>query len=81
MPITSLARTSRLTARQVKTLPYKWSDPRKGPYVNVAYAFAERTGNGALGDARQGTREAGQAMIGTAVDRTVEFLNDFLSRD
>jgi creatinine amidohydrolase len=73
-----IVKTDNLAPGDVVPLPYRWSDPRLGPSVTVGYTFSERTKNGALGDARAGTREAGEQIIDAAVERTVEFLTDFL---
>lgn len=46
----------------------------------VPRSFAERTGNGAFGDATQATERAGEEIVAAAVDRLVAFVQDFLER-
>jgi hypothetical protein len=46
----------------------------------VPRSFGSRTRNGAFGDARLATKEAGEEIVRCAVDRTVEFAGDFLIR-
>lgn len=48
--------------------------------LQVPKSFAERTRNGAFGDARQASREAGEEIVAVAVDRIVAFAQDFLSK-
>jgi creatinine amidohydrolase len=48
-----------------------------GAFVDAAAMFEEITANGNIGDARLANREAGEAIVGLAVDRLVEFLEDF----
>jgi creatinine amidohydrolase len=48
------------------------------PHALVApKSFAERTRNGAFGDATKASREAGEEIVGTAVDRIAAFVRDF----
>jgi creatinine amidohydrolase len=47
--------------------------------LTVPRSFATRTRNGAFGDARLATKEAGEEIARCAVDRTVEFARDFLT--
>jgi creatinine amidohydrolase len=50
------------------------------PYaLTVPRSFGSRTRNGAFGDARLATKEAGEEIVRCAVDRTVEFARDFLA--
>jgi creatinine amidohydrolase len=57
---------------------------RRYTYTNQPYAlqtpigFHEQTRNGAFGDARLASPEIGEDIIGTALARTVEFIDDFL---
>lgn len=46
----------------------------------TARSFASRTRNGVFGDATQATREAGEDILGTAVERTAAFVRDFAQR-
>lgn len=48
-----------------------------GAFVDAAAMFDEITANGNIGDARLATREDGEAIVALAVDRLVEFLEDF----
>jgi creatinine amidohydrolase/Fe(II)-dependent formamide hydrolase-like protein len=58
---------------------------RRYTYTNQAYAlqvpigFDRQTRNGAFGDARLARPEIGEDIIQTALQRTVEFIEDFLS--
>jgi creatinine amidohydrolase len=47
--------------------------------LTVPRSFGSRTRNGAFGDARLATKEAGEEIVRCAVDRTVEFARDFLA--
>jgi creatinine amidohydrolase len=48
-----------------------------GAFVDAAAMFDEITANGNIGDARLATREDGEAIFELAVERLVEFLDDF----
>lgn len=48
--------------------------------VVSARSFASRTRNGVFGDATQATREAGEDILRTAVERTAAFAQDFAQR-
>jgi creatinine amidohydrolase len=48
-----------------------------GAFVDAAALFEEITANGNIGDPRLATREDGEAIAALAVDRLVEFLEDF----
>lgn len=48
--------------------------------LQVPKSFAERTRNGAFGDATLATREAGEDIVATATDRIVAFALDFLAK-
>lgn len=48
--------------------------------LQVPKSFAERTRNGAFGDATQATREAGDDIVATATERIVAFAMDFLAK-
>ncbi len=47
--------------------------------LTVPRSFGSRTRNGAFGDARLATKEAGEEIVRCVVDRTVEFARDFLA--
>jgi len=55
------------------------ADNYKPHALTVPRSFASRTRNGAFGDARLATKEAGEEIVRCAVDRTVEFARDFLA--
>jgi creatinine amidohydrolase/Fe(II)-dependent formamide hydrolase-like protein len=46
--------------------------------LQVPIGFDEQTRNGAFGDARLASPEIGEDIIGTALLRTVEFIEDFV---
>lgn len=48
--------------------------------LQVPRSFAERTRNGAFGDATLATREAGEDIASVAVERTVAFASDFIAK-
>lgn len=48
--------------------------------VTTARTFASRTRNGVFGDATQATREAGEDILNTAVERTAAFAREFAQR-
>ena len=48
-----------------------------GTFVDAAASFEEITANGNIGDPRLATREDGEAAAALAVERLVEFLEDF----
>lgn len=47
--------------------------------LNVPLTFAERTKNGAFGDATQASREAGEEIAAVATDRLVAFARALLT--
>ncbi|MGH2561338.1 MAG: creatininase family protein [Thermomicrobiales bacterium] len=49
-----------------------------GAFVDAAASFVEITANGNIGDPRLATAEAGEAALTLAVQRLVEFLEDFI---
>ncbi len=74
-----IVKAGQLEQGAVRMLPYRWGDPRLGPFISMAYAFSERTANGAIGDARLATEDSGRVIVAAVVQRTVEFLEDFLA--
>jgi creatinine amidohydrolase len=62
---------------EFKGYPYR----HLGEGFNLAYAyrFDEITANGALGDATLASKELGQEIIEAALNRAVEFLEDFVA--
>jgi creatinine amidohydrolase len=56
-------------------------DEFKNPWgIEIARKWDEVSENGALGDATQSSRETGEAIIETAVERLAAFINDFSAR-
>jgi creatinine amidohydrolase len=49
-----------------------------GAFVDAGFRMDELTANGALGDPRLASREAGEAVLQVVEDRLVEFLEDFM---
>ncbi len=52
-----------------------------GAFVDAGLRMDELTANGALGDPRQASREAGEAVLGLVETRLIEFLEDFCTTD
>src|SRR5919199_1414673 len=50
-----------------------------GAFVDAGLRMDELTANGALGDPRLASREAGEALLRLVGDRLVEFLEDFMA--
>src|SRR5919202_1538549 len=50
-----------------------------GAFVDAGLRMDELTANGALGDPRLASREAGEAVLRLVEDRLVEFLEDFMA--
>ena len=48
--------------------------------LTTARSFASRTRNGVFGDATLATKDIGEDILNTAVERTAEFIRDFASR-
>ena len=71
-----LVRQDRLTTGQPRELGYRHA----GTVVTVAADFAERTANGALGDAPRASVETGRALIEPVLQACAEFLEDFLAK-
>lgn len=57
-----------------------YEDNYKPFAVQTPKPFAERTRNGAFGDATLATREAGEDIVEAAVDRAAAFARDFVGR-
>jgi creatinine amidohydrolase len=69
-------RREALAPGEFKGYPYR----HLGEGYNLAYAyrFDEITANGALGDATKASTELGQAIVEAALEKAVEFLQDFM---
>lgn len=74
-------RTDQVRPGAVKPLPYRFAGNAVPFSLQFPFPFHELTDNGALGDARQATLEAGQAIAALAVERAAQFLRDFLGQD
>lgn len=72
-----IVRTDALTPGDMLDLPYRFAGNRVPFALQVSFAFHEMTANGAFGDAREATAEAGEAIVDTAVQRAAVFLRDF----
>ncbi len=70
-------RAGSLAPGELLELPYRFAGLTVPFGHLVPLAFHEMTANGALGDARQATREAGEAIAATALERAEAFLRDF----
>lgn len=64
-------------------LPYSHPHIDTGSDTRVSYPFMfdELTANGALGDARQASREFGEEIVTTTLERAVEFAESFISEE
>lgn len=70
-------RRDALEAGAVKPLPYPFAGNGIPYALQVSFAFHEMTENGAFGDARLATAEAGNAIVTTAIERAATFLREF----
>ena len=71
-----LVRADRLTAGQIR--PEALNGNADGGKIHLAQRYERITANGALGDARYATSEAGREIVETALDRVQAFLERFL---
>jgi creatinine amidohydrolase len=69
-------RREMLAPGEFKGYPYRHLD--KGFHLSYAYRFDEITANGALGDATQASEELGRDIIEAALEKAVDFLEDFI---
>jgi creatinine amidohydrolase len=74
-----IVRREALQAGAVRESGLPYSDAWGALRLGVPLWFDEMTENGALGDARQASKEFGQAVTETVVRRSVEFLERFMS--
>lgn len=72
-------RTEALEAGKLRSTSLPYSNIMESPRVGVPLSFEEVTDNGALGDAHQASEEFGRELANTVVQRSVEFLERFLS--
>jgi creatinine amidohydrolase len=70
-------RPEALTPGEFKGYPYRHLG--EGYNLAYAYAFDEITANGALGDATLANEQLGQDIIEAALEKAVEFLQDFIA--
>jgi creatinine amidohydrolase len=70
-------RQEALAPGEYKGYPYRHLG--EGYNLGYPYRFDEITANGALGDATQASWELGQAIIEAALEKAVEFLEDFIA--
>lgn len=63
---------------EVRPYAHAHTDIKNPARMGYPFLFEEFTANGALGDARQATVEYGEAIVETALDRTMEFLKTFM---
>lgn len=70
-------RREALTPGAYKGYPYRHLG--EGYSLGYAYRFDEITANGALGDATQASEDLGQAIVEAALEKAVEFLDDFIA--
>jgi creatinine amidohydrolase len=66
-----------LTPGEFQGYPYRQLG--EGYNLSYPYRFDEITTNGALGDATQASEEFGQEIVDLALERIVEFLEDFIA--
>ena len=73
-----LVRTDALTAGKMKTPALKHAFFNQPFTLQVPVPFHEQTENGAFGDARLASREIGEAIVETALERIQAFVESFL---
>lgn len=72
-------RQEALAPGEYKGYPYRHLG--KGFNLGYAYRFDEITANGALGDATLASEELGREIVAAALDKAVEFLEDFIAEE
>ena len=70
-------RQEALTAGEFKGYPFRHLG--EGYNLSYAYRFDEITANGALGDATLASRQLGQEIAEAGLEKTIEFLEDFIA--
>lgn len=68
-------------AGEIRPYAHAYTDIKAAERLNYPFMFEEFTANGALGDARLATREFGERIVETALERTLEFLQTFLPQE
>ncbi|MFS0723549.1 creatininase family protein [Paenibacillus sp. 1P07SE] len=58
----------------------RWRKLRPGSPLQGFYYYEEMTANGCIGDAPQGSRELGEALVETALTRLAQAVRDILER-
>jgi creatinine amidohydrolase len=74
------------TVRQEALAPgeytgYPYRHLGEGFNLGYPYRFDEITANGALGDATKASEELGREIIEAALEKAVEFLEDFIAEE
>ena len=72
-------RQEALTSGEFRGYPYRHLG--EGFDLAYPYHFDEITANGALGDATRASEELGWEIVEAALDRVIEFLQDFMADD
>jgi creatinine amidohydrolase len=75
-----MVRLDRLEAGQMKQRPLTYASSEYATRIMMPYRFDEMTANGALGDATKYSRQFGQDMIDTALDRISVFLRELIDK-
>lgn len=74
-----LVRVHALSEGGQGSYPFKYTDLYGRFRVGYPYRWRDLTNNGAMGDARQASPEKGQKINDAALERMVEFLEDFMA--
>jgi creatinine amidohydrolase len=74
-----LVRTDALEAGDMIDSPLKLAFNNEPFFLQVPVPFHEQTRNGAFGDARLATAEAGEDIVETAIERMSEFVQAFIA--
>jgi creatinine amidohydrolase len=75
-----MVRLERLEAGQMKQRSLTYTSSEYATRIIMPYRFDEMTINGALGDATKYSRQFGQDMIDTALDRICVFLRELIDK-
>ncbi|MCB1717060.1 MAG: creatininase family protein, partial [Candidatus Competibacteraceae bacterium] len=74
-----LVRQDALTAGDLKPASLQLAFNNQPFALQVPVPFHEQTRNGVFGDARLASREIGEAIVETAIERTLTFVESFLA--